>query len=115
MTSSVCEFAAQNGHIDCLKYAHQQGTSLTSKVCEFAAQNGHIDCLQYAHANNCPYPEILLPTIVKKILIPKWRVCVKVLMIGKFWYNEIYSVLHFSKYGPGSIEDRKSYESDMWN
>jgi hypothetical protein len=35
--------------------------------------------------NNCPYPEELLSTIVKKIIIPKWRAYVKIRFIVYYW------------------------------
>jgi hypothetical protein len=47
-------FAADKGHLDCMKYAHENGCRFTSdfdglSTCFLAAQNGHLDCLKYAH------------------------------------------------------------------
>ncbi|ATZ80155.1 ankyrin repeat domain-containing protein [Bodo saltans virus] len=53
-TSSV---AARNGHLECLKYAHENGCSWNLFTCENAAQNGHLECLKYAHENDCPWDE----------------------------------------------------------
>ena len=41
--------AAKNGHLDCLKYAHENGYKWDNIVCSEAAKNGHLDCLKYAH------------------------------------------------------------------
>ena len=50
----VCEYAARNGHLECLKYAHDNGCSWDERVCEYAARNGHLKCLKYAQDNGCP-------------------------------------------------------------
>ena len=52
-----CLMAALNGHLDCLKYAHEKGCRWDEKTCENAALNGHLECLQYAHDNGCPWDE----------------------------------------------------------
>ena len=39
--------AAKNGHLACLKYARENGCTLTIKAPEAAAENGHLDCLVY--------------------------------------------------------------------
>ena len=50
-----CELAATNGHLECLKYAHENGCPWNSGTCKFAAENSHLECLKYAHENGCPY------------------------------------------------------------
>ena len=55
---SCCEklstvVAALNGHLDCLKYAHENGCEWDEDTCSEAALNGHLDCLKYAHENGC--------------------------------------------------------------
>jgi hypothetical protein len=77
--TQTCINAASNGHLDCLKYAHENGRPLYNfkktrkcnwrcylryrphhhrlrqyNICEIAASNGHLDCLKYAHEKGCP-------------------------------------------------------------
>ena len=42
-------------HLDCLKYAHENGCPWNENTCAKAATNGHLDCLKYAHENGCPW------------------------------------------------------------
>ena len=74
----VCASAALYGNVECLKYAHKNGCPWSSNTCTCAAENGHIECLKYAYENGCPYPKEILSTIVKNILIPKWRAIFKI-------------------------------------
>ncbi len=53
----TCESAAYHGHLDCLKYAHENGCPLGRDICIYAASNGHLDCLKYAHENGCPWDD----------------------------------------------------------
>ncbi len=48
-------YAAENGHLDCLKYAHDNGCPWNIHTTLFAAKNNHLDCLKYAHENGCPW------------------------------------------------------------
>jgi hypothetical protein len=58
---NICSNAAQHGHLDCLKYAHENGCKLTSYEgqgrvygpCTGAAAAGHLNCLKYSHENGC--------------------------------------------------------------
>ena len=52
--------AAENGHLDCLKYAHEHGCPWNENTCMWAARNGHLDCLKYAHVNGCSWNIIVL-------------------------------------------------------
>ena len=54
-SNSVCSDAACYGHLECLKYAHKNGCLWDRWVCHFAALNGHLDCLKYAHENECSW------------------------------------------------------------
>ena len=45
--------ASKNGHLDCLKYAHENGCPWHTYTTAFSACNGHLDCLKYAHENDC--------------------------------------------------------------
>ncbi len=46
-------YAAENGHLECLEYAHRNGCKLNGQTILRAALNGHLDCLEYAHKNGC--------------------------------------------------------------
>ena len=41
--------AAHNGHLDCLKYAYENGREWDLNTTYRAAQSGHLECLRYAH------------------------------------------------------------------
>ena len=53
----TCGTAAANGHLACLKYAHEHGCPWDERTCAGAAENGHLECLQYAHDKGCPWDE----------------------------------------------------------
>lgn len=44
-------YAAQNGHLECLKYLHTNGIKIHSQICEYAAYNKTAECLCWAHKN----------------------------------------------------------------
>lgn len=52
---SPCDRAARNGHLKCLKYAHEEGYEWDEDTCALIARAGYLDCLQYAHENGCPW------------------------------------------------------------
>ena len=47
--------AAGKGHLDCLKYLHQNGKRWDTKTTGYAANRGHLKCLEYAHENGAPW------------------------------------------------------------
>jgi len=47
--------AALNGHLDCIKYAYENGCKLHALSIIMAAMNGHLDCLKYLHEKGCPW------------------------------------------------------------
>ena len=49
--------AAKNGHLECLKYLHENGCPWDEKTCSKAAENGQLECLKYAHEKGCPWNE----------------------------------------------------------
>lgn len=53
--SSTCAAAAEGGHLQCLRFAHQHGCDWDTKTCTAAAQKGHLECLMYAHERGCPW------------------------------------------------------------
>lgn len=48
------EWAALEGHLEILKYLHQQNEKWHPNIAICAAGMGHIDCLEYVHENGCP-------------------------------------------------------------
>ena len=64
----TCANAAENGHLECLKYAHEHGCPWDEWTCESAAEKGHLECLKYACAHGCPgsdrYAEALNEVVV---------------------------------------------------
>src|SRR5579872_7180357 len=52
-----CARACNNGHLDCLKYAHEHGAHWTAAACSSASLQGNFECLRYAHENGCPWNE----------------------------------------------------------
>jgi hypothetical protein len=51
----TCHCAARSGHLECLRYAHENGCEWDKDTCSGAAEYGHIECLRYAHDNGCPW------------------------------------------------------------
>ena len=58
ITRFACERAAENGHLDCLKYLHETAKAPWDKeAVRYAHENKHPECLQYCLDNDCPLPE----------------------------------------------------------
>ena len=55
--NNTCYYATQNGHLECLKYAHENGCPWDKSICLEASRYGHLECLKYAHENGCPWNE----------------------------------------------------------
>jgi hypothetical protein len=51
----TCRIAAKRGQLDCLKYLHENGCEWNEGTCNAAVWNGHLECLKYAHENGCPW------------------------------------------------------------
>ena len=47
----TCTWAASRGHLNVLKYAHENGCPWDERTCKYAAEGGHLDMLTYAHAS----------------------------------------------------------------
>ena len=54
----TCNYAAERGHLECLRYAHENGCPWDEDTCSSAAGNGHLACISYAHENGCPWDEL---------------------------------------------------------
>ena len=52
-TELTCSSAARYGHLECLKYAHENGCPWNDWTCRYAAADGHLGGLKYAHENGC--------------------------------------------------------------
>ena len=57
MKYDSCQKSAENGDLECLKYAHDNGYQWNKWTPANAAKNGHLECLKYAHDNGCPWDE----------------------------------------------------------
>ena len=110
----TCSLAAYNGHIECLKYAHENGFSWDENTCAYAALFRHFDCLKYAYENGCPYPKEVFSIIAKKILIPKWRASVKIRPYAIYWMERS-AQTSCAENGRARIEDINSFENDFNN
>lgn len=48
-STSIVTLAAEGGHLDCLKYAVDNGCRVTHESCCLAAKAGHADCMEFVH------------------------------------------------------------------
>ena len=51
----TCKNAARGGHLDVLKYAHENGCPWDAMMCLKAASGGHLDVLEYLREHSCPW------------------------------------------------------------
>ena len=49
-----CNLWVKYGHLDCLKWARENGCPWDRSTCECAALHGHLDCLKWLRKNKCP-------------------------------------------------------------
>ena len=47
----ICGYAAKADTLGCLKYSHDNGCSLNKFACVYAAKGGSLACLKYIHKN----------------------------------------------------------------
>ena len=51
----ACSDAAENGHLECLKYLREEAKApWDSSVLHFAHAKKHLECLRYAIEKKCP-------------------------------------------------------------
>jgi len=50
-----CACAAGSGHFEILEYLHNNSCPWDERACALAAANGHFEILKYLHNNNCPW------------------------------------------------------------
>ena len=53
----TCAFAAWGGHLEVLKWAHENGCPWDEETCAYAARGGRLEVLKWAHENGCPWDE----------------------------------------------------------
>lgn len=53
----ACVEAVICGHLECLRYAHENRCPWNEWTCISAAMHGHLECLRYARDNGCPCPK----------------------------------------------------------
>ena len=56
----ACICAAENGHLNCLKYLHECGFAWNEEVCNSAYINGHMECFEFARSKGCAFDASLL-------------------------------------------------------
>ena len=54
----TCALSAKHGHLECLKYAHEDGCTWDEDTCKNADENGHLECLN-----------VLMKTVVHETMI----------------------------------------------
>ena len=55
----TCAYADENGQLECLKYAHENGCPWNEETCAIAAKMVTWRSLRYAHENGCPGSAIM--------------------------------------------------------
>jgi len=70
-----------NGHIDCLRYAHEHGAPWDERTCSNAYWFEHFKCLRYAFLMGAPWPDAPQEMIkwrdrvrnTAKVILERWR------------------------------------------
>ncbi|KAK3277324.1 hypothetical protein CYMTET_14648 [Cymbomonas tetramitiformis] len=92
--------AASNGHLDCLRYAHENGCPWDVSVCSGAAFGGHLECLRYAHDHGCPWNVATCVAAAKPLEEVTWHV---------------FDTLTNTDASGTRARARKPLEGDTWN
>lgn len=58
MPKDLCANAAENGHLEVLKYLRENGCQWGRDVCSSAACGGHFEVLKWCVANGCPWDNV---------------------------------------------------------
>jgi hypothetical protein len=64
------------------------------------------------HECGCPYKADLRSTIVRKVLLPKWREAVRARGILFYWHEQAGRASH-APGGVGRKRDREAFEADF--
>jgi len=54
ISTVACEWAAERGHLNCLKYLHEVGAPWNDRTLKKALAGGHMECYNYAKEHGCP-------------------------------------------------------------
>jgi len=54
ISTVACEWAAERGHLNCLKFLHEQGCPWDFQTLKKARARGHMECYNYAKDHGCP-------------------------------------------------------------
>ena len=54
----TCADAAENGHLKIIKWARENGCPWDKWTCARSAKNGHLEVLKWARENGCPWDEM---------------------------------------------------------
>lgn len=52
-TSDICSTAARGGHLNCLKYIHENGGQWDKNTIIEATRSGSLLCIMYVHEHGC--------------------------------------------------------------
>ena len=56
-------FAARQGHLSVIKWAHANGAPFSPITCSVAAFSGHLHVMKWVHAKSLPWSILYLPCI----------------------------------------------------
>jgi hypothetical protein len=48
-------YAARYGHLECLRYAHENGAPWHKETTYYVTQYGYLECLRYVYFRGCPW------------------------------------------------------------
>jgi hypothetical protein len=65
LPTDVCEYAAQSGNVDLLKWLRERGRQFRNCNCNPAAEAGHVHVLQYLRAEGCEWNEACFSAAVQ--------------------------------------------------
>ena len=103
------------GHLPCLRYVHEHGCPLDEYTFRTAVHRDRDDaCLRYLHEQGCPYAPELRPTVVRRVLLPKWREMVRARAIGVYWMGRA-AESACAPGGAGRKRDLDEYEANFFS
>ena len=113
----LCSMAADAGNADCLRYLHAHGCPVDADTylgASMRTEPGHDDCLAYLHEQRVPYPPHLRTTIVRHVLLPKWRRYVHTRRLVLYWLGRTAEAA-YAPGGAGRKRDRDEYEASFFS
>ena len=67
----LCARTAAAGHLNCLRYAHENGWPWDGETLNAARENRHVLCLRYARDHGCPVDEDGPPPVTPRPVTPR--------------------------------------------